>query len=56
MGCLLPRVFLPPSFTLGYLQRYQEGVCSCQECWMLQVSSECAITAGDSPFPPFPGA
>lgn len=40
---------------LGYLQPYHEGICSCQESWMLQVSFERAITAGDSPFPPFPG-
>jgi len=39
----------------GYLQPCQVGVCCCQESWMLQVSFECAITAGDSPFPPFPG-
>lgn len=39
----------------GYLQPCREGVCSCQESWMLQVSFECAITAGDSPFPPFLG-
>lgn len=38
---------------LGYLQPYHEGLCSCQESWMLQVSFECAITAGNSPFPPF---